>query len=115
MTATPAAVAAAYFEAWRTRDFARLRTLLDPTVTFDGPLGTADNADSFLHGIEGLSEVMTDIVVLHSWADGPDVATWFELHTRLSEPCQTVNWSHVEDGRITRVLVTFDPRGLIGG
>ncbi|GGM28992.1 hypothetical protein ACFFX1_47650 [Dactylosporangium sucinum] len=76
--------------------------------------GTADNADSFLYGIKGLSEVVTDLVVVRTWADGPDVATWFELHTRLSDPCQTVNWSHVEDGRITRVRVTFDPRGLLG-
>jgi hypothetical protein len=46
--------------------------------------------------------------------DGPDVLTWFELRTATAGPLPVVNWSHVEDGRITRILVTFDPRPLLG-
>jgi hypothetical protein len=51
-------------------------------------------------------------VVLKRWVDGPDVITWFDLHTHDAPPVPTVNWSHVEDGRITRIRVTFDPRPL---
>jgi hypothetical protein len=44
------------------------------------------------------------------------VDSWFALHTSVAgviEP--VVNWSHVEDGRITRIRVTFDPRPLTDG
>jgi len=33
------------------------------------------------------------------WVDGPDVVTWFDLHTSVADPIPTANWSHVEDGR----------------
>src|SRR5262245_35042026 len=48
--------------------------------------------------------------VIHRWLDGPDVLTRFELRTATAGPMAIVNWSHVEDGRITRIRVTFDPR-----
>ncbi|MFH8471700.1 hypothetical protein [Streptomyces sp. NPDC018000] len=38
---------------------------------------------------------------------------------RRSAPCAeeapTANWMHVEDGKIARIRVTFDPRGLLAG
>ena len=73
-----------YFEAWRERDFERLRTVLAPGVTFAGPLGTAD------------------------------AITWFDLVTDVADPVPTANWSHVEDGVITTIRVAFDPRRLVG-
>jgi hypothetical protein len=45
--------------------------------------------------------------------DGADAITWFDLHTTVAEPMPVANWSHVENGEITRVRVTFDPRGLV--
>ena len=45
---------------------------------------------------------------------GPDVLTWFELRTAKVGPLAVVNWSRVEEGRITRIRVTFDPRPLLG-
>jgi hypothetical protein len=50
--------------------------------------------------------------VLHRFVDGADVLTWFELHTKDADPIPVANWSHVEDGWITRIRVTFDPRPL---
>jgi hypothetical protein len=49
------------------------------------------------------------------FVDGPDVLTWFDLHTTVAPPAPTANWQHVEDGRITRIRVAFDPRALTGG
>ena len=48
-------------------------------------------------------------------ADENDVITWFDLHTATAPPAPTANWSHVEDGRITRIRVAFDPRGILSG
>jgi len=46
-------------------------------------------------------------------ADGSDVLTWFELHAPGADPVPVANWARVEDGKISRVRVTFDPRPLL--
>ena len=33
-------------------------------------------------------------------------------HTAGTDPLPTVNWRHVENGKITAIRVTFDPRPL---
>jgi len=43
-------------------------------------------------------------------ADEHYVITWLDLHTSVAPPAPTANWSHVEDERITRIRVAFDPR-----
>ena len=112
----PREVARTYLDAWRARDFERLRTVLADDVLFRGPLGAADNADEAIAGLRGMAEnVMTDIDVKVMAVDGQDVMTWFELHSAVADPVPTVNWSHVESGRITRIRVTFDPRPLLPG
>jgi hypothetical protein len=55
---------------------------------------------------------VTDIVVHKRLADEHDALTWFDLHTSVSLPVATANWSHVENGRITKIKVAFDPRSL---
>jgi SnoaL-like domain len=112
MTDTAADVAAAYFDAWQRGDFARLRTLLADDVTFDGPLGHAANAEECIAGLKRMSEIVTGIVIRKTFVDGADVLTWFDLHTAGTDPLPTVNWRHVENGRITAIRVTFDPRPL---
>jgi hypothetical protein len=47
------------------------------------------------------------------FVDGPDVLTWFDLHTAAAKRMPTANWSHVEDGKITRIRVAFDPRPIL--
>jgi ketosteroid isomerase-like protein len=113
--ADPRTVAATYFASWKAHDFATFRSLLADDVTFRGPLGTADDAEACTKGIEGMSQIVTDIVIEHVWVDGPDVLTWFVLHSKDAEPTATANWQHIEDGKVRRIVVTFDPRGLLGG
>jgi len=110
----PREAARTYFDAWRARDFDRLRTVLADDVTFRGPFGTADGADECIAGLRGMAQnIMTDVRVVVMAVDGPDVLTWFELHSAAADPVPTVNWSHVEGGLITRIRVTFDPRPLL--
>ena len=47
-------------------------------------------------------------------AHGPDVLTWFTLHTLGGTAMPAANWCRVEDDRIQEVRVTFDPRPLLG-
>lgn len=108
-------VADTYFEAWQAGDFERLRSILADDVTFEGPLGTAGSAEECIAGLRRMSEFTTAIVVHKTFVDGPDVLTWFDLHTAKTGPMPTVNWRHVEEGKITRIRVTFDPRPLTSG
>jgi len=115
MADTAADVAATYLQAWRAGDFGTLRAILADDATFDGPLGQARSADECITGLQNMSKIMTDIVVRKTWVDGNDVVTWFDLHTADAGPLPTVNWRHVENGKVTSIVVTFDPRPLTEG
>lgn len=108
-------IARAYFRSWQAGDFDALRAILAEDVTFRGPLGKADGAEECLRGLRGMASIITDIVVHHVFVDGPDVLTWYDLHTRIAPPAPTANWSHIEDGKITTIRATFDPREIVAG
>ena len=101
-----------YLESWRDKDFARFRTILADDVDFSGPLARLSGIDDVATGMEGLGQITSDVVVQRMVVDGADVITWFDLHTTVADPMPVANWTHVEDGKITRIRVTFDPRGL---
>lgn len=105
-------LAATYFRAWKDKDFETLRSILADDVTFSGPFAQLDNAEDCVGGLRGMSEIVTDIKIQHVFVDGPDVLTWFDLHTSLAPPCATANWSHVSGGKVTAIRVTFDARAL---
>jgi ketosteroid isomerase-like protein len=102
-----------YFASWRDKDFARLRTVLADDVEFSGPLARLSGLDDVAAGLAGLGQITSDVDVQRMIVDRTDVITWFELHTTVAEPTPVANWSHVENGKITRIRVTFDPRGLV--
>lgn len=106
----PETVAESYFQAWKSNDWQKLRAVLANDATFRGPLATIDGADDLTQGLQRMAEITTDIVVRKRFVDGPDVLTWFDLHTSVAPPAPTANWSHVEDGKITAIRVTFDAR-----
>jgi SnoaL-like domain len=112
MTTDAGALAATYFRAWQDKDFGTLRSVLADEATFRGPLGQADDGDICLLGLRGMAQIITKIDIQHMFVDGPDVLTWFDLHTSVAPPCPTANWSHIENGKISRIQVTFDAREI---
>ena len=112
MTDDARTLASTYFRAWKEKDFATLRSVLADDATFRGPLGSADVAETCIQGLKGMGQILSDIVIHHTFVDGPDVLTWFDLHTTVAPPCPTANWSHTEHGKITAIRVTFDAREL---
>jgi ketosteroid isomerase-like protein len=104
------AVVETYFEAWQTNDFPKMRSVLADNVDFTGPIDHFDNADAYQQAIRGLSQMKTDLAIQKTFVDGADVVTWYELHTRIAPPAAVAEWSHVEQGKITRVRVVFDSR-----
>lgn len=107
-----AKIATTYFDAWKTNDFDTMRSLVDDDVRFAGPLATLEGAEDYMNGIKGMSRIKTDITIQKVFVDGPDVLTWFDLHTTVASPVPVANWLHVEDGRITALRVAFDAREL---
>jgi hypothetical protein len=112
MTEEAGQVAATYFSAWKAGDFATFRSVLADNIIFDGPLGHVEGGDACAQALQRMSRIVTDIAVQKGFIDGPDVLTWLDLHTSVAPPCPTANWSHVENGKITRVRVAIDPRPL---
>jgi ketosteroid isomerase-like protein len=105
-------LASRYFAAWAAKDFDALRDVLADDVTFRGPLGEADGADACIRGLRGLAENVGLPEVRVIATDGDDAVTWFDLETAKG-PIPVANWSHVEQDRIVRVRVAFDPRPLL--
>ncbi|PZS34272.1 MAG: nuclear transport factor 2 family protein [Pseudonocardiales bacterium] len=112
MTDDPRTLTGTYFTAWKAKDFDTLRSILADDVTFAGPLAQLNNAEDCVKGLQGMSEIITDIVIQHTFIDGDDVLTWFDLHTSIAPPTPTANWSHIDNGKITTVRVAFDARPL---
>jgi ketosteroid isomerase-like protein len=110
---TPADVMAAYFNAWKTGELADVEPLFAEDVDFAGPLGQAHGPAECAGGLRRLAQITDDLIIKKVFADGDDVLTWFELRTHGAPPAQVANWSRVEDGRIKRIRVTFDPRDLL--
>jgi hypothetical protein len=113
MATDPATVAATYFEAWRANDVDRLRTILDDDVSFRGPLAEVQGADEYADSIRGLFAGTEKLDVHKVFVDGEDVLTWFDLHMPGAPPAPVASWIHLQDGRVKRVQVTFDPRGML--
>ena len=109
------AAAETYFDAWLARDFARLGTVLADDVDFAGPMGRVKGRDECLRGLKGLATIMTGIDVQKVFSAGSDVLTWYDMATTVADPVPVANWMHIEDGKITRIRVAFDPRGILGG
>jgi SnoaL-like protein len=109
----PKEIATTYFDCWKHGDFDGLRALLADNAKFRGPMGTASGADDYVKQLEGFARTLDDITVEKMLADDNDVLTWFNLHPNGGEPVPGVNWSHIEQGRIRQVRVTFDPRPLL--
>ena len=106
--------ATTYFTSWKTKDFDTLRSVISDHATFRGPLGAANSGDECLAGLKGMSQMVTDIRILKQFVDGNDVLTWFDLYTDKAGPTPTANWMHIEDGKIARIRVLFDPREILG-
>ena len=113
MTRTPAETIDLYFTAWRAADTDTLRAIFADDVHFSGPLAQLDDADTIADSLGQLAKATKDIVIRRRWVDGGDVITWFDLTVGDAPATPVANWSHVENGLVTEIRVTFDPRGML--
>jgi ketosteroid isomerase-like protein len=108
-------VATACLQAWTTGDFATARSLLHDDVSFVGPLGTADGADAYIKGVQGLAKIVESARQRKVIAEGDDVCIIYDLVTTSSGAIPTAGWYHVQDGKVSAVRAFFDARPLARG
>jgi ketosteroid isomerase-like protein len=103
-------VAEDFFRAWTNKDFDRARSLLHDDVSFEGPLDTFTDADSYVASLRQLSAILTGAQTLKVFADGDDVCVIYDLKTAPVPSTRTCDWYRVREGKIASVSVIFDAR-----
>ncbi len=107
---TAAQVAEDFFGAWTGKDFARARALVHDDVSFDGPIDSFSDADSYLASLQQLSGIVTGAETQKVFVDGDDVCVIYDLKTMPVPRSRTCEWYRVRDGKIASVSVVFDAR-----
>jgi limonene-1,2-epoxide hydrolase len=102
-----------YFAAWRRGDAEHLETLLDDSVSANGPLATVHGAHEHASSLARSSQMFRDIKVDQIVSAGAYVLSWFRFELRSGSTVRAANLCEVADGVITRIEVTFDPRPLL--
>lgn len=108
--AGPAQVAEGFFDAWTTKDFERARALLRDDVSFEGPIDTFHDADSYVASLRQLSGIVIGAEKQKVFVDGDDVCVIYDLKTAPVPSSRTCEWYQVRDGKIASVSVVFDAR-----
>jgi hypothetical protein len=70
-----------FFDAWTGKDFQRARGLLHDDVSFEGPIDSFSDADSYLASLRQLSGIVTGAEKRKVFVDGDDVCVIYDLKT----------------------------------
>jgi ketosteroid isomerase-like protein len=108
--ADAAEVAEGFFDAWTGKDFDRARTLVHDDVSFQGPIDSFSDADSYLASLRQLTGIMLGADKKKVFVDGDDVCVIYDLKTAPVPSARTCEWYHVRDGKVASVSVVFDAR-----
>jgi hypothetical protein len=105
-----AQIAEEFFDAWTSKDFERARGLLHDDLSFDGPIESFSDADSYMAALRQLSGMVTGVDKQKLFADGDDVCLIYDLQTQPVPRSRTCEWYRVRDGKITAISAVFDAR-----
>ncbi len=108
--ADAAQVAEDFFDAWTGKNFERARSLLHDNVSFEGPIDSFSDADSYLASLQQLSGIVTGAEKRKVFADGDDFCVIYDLRTVPVPSSRTCEWYRVRDGKVASVSVVFDAR-----
>jgi ketosteroid isomerase-like protein len=108
--ADSAAVAEGFFDAWTSKDFDRARSLLHDDLSFEGPIESFSDAESYMASVRQLSGIVTGAEKQKVFVDGDDVCVIYDLKTQPIPSSRTCEWYRVRDGKIASVSVVFDAR-----
>jgi SnoaL-like domain len=99
-----------FFDAWTSKDFDRARTLVHDDVSFEGPIDSFTDADSYLASLRNLSPIVTGAEKQKVFVDDDDFCVIYDLKTAPVPTARTCEWYRVRDGKVAVVSVVFDAR-----
>jgi ketosteroid isomerase-like protein len=109
MTNDPKAVALAYIEGCSRKDFDRVAELLAPDIRFEGPGNTVTGAPPYLAVLRRIATIWVRSDVRKVFVDGSDVCVIYDFVTDSpAGAVPTVEWLHVDGGRVASVHLFFD-------
>ncbi len=109
MTRDPKSIALAYIDGCARKDHDAVAPLLAPDIHFTGPNGIIEGAGPYLAALRRIGVVWVRSDVRKVFADGNDVCVIYDFVTDTpAGAVPTVEWLHVEDGRIRSVNLYFD-------
>ena len=108
--ADAAEVAEGFFDAWTGKDFERARSLLHDDVSFEGPIDTFSDAESYIASLRQLSGIVTGAEKRKAFVNADDVCVIYDLKTDPVPSSRTCEWYQVREDKIESVSVVFDAR-----
>jgi hypothetical protein len=108
--AEAAAVAEDFLDPWTGKEFERARSLLHNDVSFQGPIDTFSDANSYIASLRQLSGIVTGAEKQKVFVDGDDVCAIYDLKSAPVPSSRTCEWYTVRDDKIASVSVVFDAR-----
>ena len=92
-------------------DWAKARTFLADDLRFHGPFESFDRPEPYLEALRRLHSIVEDVRMHHVFADGDEVAMFYDLVTNTPAGTAPIaEWHSVRNGRISEIRVVFDPR-----
>jgi hypothetical protein len=92
------------------RSTSKLTALLDSQITFRGPLGKFESAQTFLEDVKQDKLLIETVRVHQIIADGTKASALYEVISKDPE-IGTLNvseWFETKDGRISSIISTYD-------
>jgi ketosteroid isomerase-like protein len=108
--ADEAEVAEEFFDAWTRKDFDQARSLLHDDMSFEGPIDSFSDAESYIASLRQLGGIVTGVEKRKVFVDAGDVCVIYDLKTAPVPSSRTCDWYRVRDGKIKSVSVVFDAR-----
>lgn len=110
MTTETREIVLKFLKALNDEDFKTARTFVANDMKFEGVMGSRDGADAYFADMEKM-KFKYDIKRL--FADGDDVAAFYDIDMGKGDPIFTCGWYHVTNDKINTIKVVFDPRPLL--
>jgi hypothetical protein len=98
-----------FINALNKEDFRTARKYLNDYMTFKGVLGTRDGADAYMNDMEKM-KMKYDIKKV--FADQNDVCIFCDI-IQPNVTFLNCGWYHVENDKISALIVIFDPRPVL--
>jgi ketosteroid isomerase-like protein len=104
----PAAIAAAYIEAWARRDLATVARCLAEKVVFESPRTRVVGIDAVVDELDRFAATVTEVRIRSVVGDDRSAMIMYEMDTVGLGTLRAVDHLVVEAGRITSDILVFD-------